>query len=80
MVETTDKKRFKTGSNFSDDERWNSPAIGSVITYEYFGLTKKDELRFASFMWVQENFALNAPYKKAPTCGAFLLTDRSTYL
>ena len=53
-VETPEKNRFKIGSGFSDDERRNPPAIGSIITYKYFGLTKKDIPRFASFMRVRK--------------------------
>ena len=53
-VETPEKNRFKIGSGFSDDERRNPPAIGSIITYKYFGLTKKGIPRFASFMRVRK--------------------------
>ena len=55
-VETADKKRFKIGSGFSDDERKNPPAIGATITYKYFGLTANGIPRFASFMRVRDNF------------------------
>ncbi len=54
LVETADKKRFKIGTGFSDLERKNPPAIGSIITYKYFGLTKKGIPRFASFMRVRK--------------------------
>ena len=50
IVETTNGKRFKIGSGFSDNERKNPPAIGSTITYKYFGLTNKGTPRFASFL------------------------------
>ena len=53
LVETTDGKRFKIGSGFSDAERRNPPAIGSLITYKYFGLTSKGIPRFASFLRVR---------------------------
>jgi len=53
VVETADKKRFKIGSGFSDKERKNPPAVGSVITYKYFGLTSKGVPRFASFVRVR---------------------------
>jgi DNA ligase-1 len=56
VVETADKKRFKIGSGFSDDERKTPPAIGSTITYKYFGLTRKGIPRFASFMRVRESY------------------------
>lgn len=50
LVETMDEKRFKIGSGFSDAQRKNPPAIGSTITYKYFGLTNKGIPRFASFL------------------------------
>ncbi|MCF6257191.1 MAG: DNA ligase [Gammaproteobacteria bacterium] len=50
IVETANGKRFKIGSGFSDNERKNPPAIGSTITYKYFGLTNKGTPRFASFL------------------------------
>ena len=56
LVETPEKIRFKIGTGFSDEERKNPPAIGSVITYKYFGLTKKGVPRFASFMRVRKRF------------------------
>lgn len=52
-VETSEKIRFKIGSGFSDDERKHPPAIGSIVTYKYFGLTKKGIPRFASFVRVR---------------------------
>ena len=56
LVETSEKIRFKIGTGFTDEERKNPPAIGSVITYKYFGLTKKGVPRFASFMRVRKSF------------------------
>ncbi len=52
-VETSEKIRFKIGSGFSDDERRHPPAIGSIVTYKYFGLTNKGVPRFASFVRVR---------------------------
>jgi len=56
LVETAGKIRFKIGTGFSDEERKNPPAIGSTITYKYFGLTKNGVPRFASFMRVRNSF------------------------
>lgn len=50
LVEMANKKRFKIGTGFSDKERKFPPAIGSTITYKYFGLTGKGIPRFASFL------------------------------
>lgn len=40
---------FRIGSGFSDKERQNPPPIGTVITYQYRGFTKKGLPRFATF-------------------------------
>jgi DNA ligase-1 len=50
LVQTLDGKRFKIGSGFSNAERENPPAPGTVITFKYFGLTSKGTPRFASFL------------------------------
>jgi len=55
-VETSEKIRFKIGSGFSDDERKHPPAIGSIVTYKYFGLTNKGIPRFASFVRVRHGY------------------------
>ncbi len=44
-----DGRQIKIGSGLSDAERSNPPAIGSVITYRYNGLTKTGKPRFARF-------------------------------
>lgn len=43
------KIRFKIGSGFSEEQRSNPPAIGTIITYKFFGRTKNGKPRFASF-------------------------------
>lgn len=43
-------KRFKLGTGFSDAQRQNPPAIGSLVTYRYRGLNDSGVPRFASFM------------------------------
>ena len=53
LVETSDGIRFKIGSGFSDKERQNPPAIGSIITYRFTGRTANNIPRFASFMRVR---------------------------
>lgn len=55
LVETTDKKRFKVGTGFTDQQRKNPPSIGSTVTYKYYGKTKKGIPRFASFMRIRNN-------------------------
>ncbi|MES2961156.1 MAG: DNA ligase [Pseudomonadota bacterium] len=54
LVENDDKIRFKIGGGFSDQQRKNPPKIGAIITYKFFGKTKNNTPRFASFMRVRD--------------------------
>ncbi|PID45415.1 MAG: DNA ligase [Proteobacteria bacterium] len=54
LLETEDGMRFRVGSGFSDKERANPPQIGALVTYKYYGMTKKGKPRFASFLRVRE--------------------------
>ena len=45
--------RFKIGTGFSDAERSKPPKIGSLITFQYRGKTKKGIPRFASYLRVR---------------------------
>jgi len=54
-VKTTTGIVFKIGSGFSDDERANPPAIGSIITYKYNGKTQADIPRFARFFRIKNS-------------------------
>lgn len=56
LVENDEKQRFKIGGGFSDEERKFPPKIGSRITYKFFGKTKNNKPRFASFIRVREEF------------------------
>jgi DNA ligase 1 len=55
-VEMPDGKRFVIGTGFSDEARRNPPPVGSVVTYNFRGLTKNGVPRFASFLRVREKF------------------------
>lgn len=55
-VESLDGKRFRIGTGFIDAVRKNPPAIGSIVTYKYRGLTKNGLPRFASFLRVRREF------------------------
>ena len=55
-VESPEGKRFRIGTGFKDDVRKNPPPIGSIVTYQYRGLTKKGLPRFASFLRVRREF------------------------
>lgn len=54
LVEREDGARFRIGSGFKDVQRTNPPAIGSLVTYRYNGLTAKGLPRFARFMRVRD--------------------------
>ena len=46
---------FKIGSGFSDADRANPPALGSIITFKYHGLSKNNIPRFASYLRVRDS-------------------------
>lgn len=48
-------ERFKLGSGFSDRQRQNPPAVGTLVTYRFRGLNSSGIPRFASFMRVRED-------------------------
>jgi DNA ligase-1 len=54
QVKTTEGIIFKIGSGFSDKERHEPPAIGSLITFKYNGKTQAGIPRFARFFRVRE--------------------------
>ncbi|MEP7339100.1 MAG: DNA ligase [Acidobacteriota bacterium] len=56
QVETADGKRFQIGTGFKDAVRANPPAVGTVITYTYRGLTKNGLPRFASYLRIRDKF------------------------
>ncbi|MGB0936334.1 MAG: DNA ligase [Colwellia sp.] len=49
-VSTLDGVTFKIGSGFSDQDRRNPPAIGSIITFQYNGKTQAGIPRFARYI------------------------------
>lgn len=55
-VEMADGKRFQIGTGFTDKVRANPPAIGTLITFTYRGLTKNGLPRFASYLRIREKF------------------------
>jgi len=50
LVETRDKKRFRIGTGFTDQQRLRPPPIGTIVTYKYYGKTANGLPRFASYM------------------------------
>jgi len=54
LVETPSGMQFKIGTGFSDLQRQSPPPIGSIITYQYIGKTKRGVPRFASFKRIRK--------------------------
>jgi DNA ligase-1 len=54
LVELPGNIRFKIGTGFTDAQRQNPPAVGSVITFKYYGFLESGIPRFASFLRVRE--------------------------
>ncbi|WP_334019104.1 DNA ligase [Alteromonas sp. S015] len=50
LVETREGIQFKLGTGFSENERQSPPAIGSWVTFKYYGLTKNGKPKFASYL------------------------------
>ncbi len=53
LVESAEGTRFYIGTGFSDKQRENPPAIGTLISFRYYGLTQKGIPRHASFIRVR---------------------------
>ena len=47
-------RAIKIGSGFSDKNRANPPAVGAVITFKYYGLSRKGVPRFAVFLRIRK--------------------------
>lgn len=53
VVETPQGVRFKLGTGFTDAQRENPPAIGSIVTYTYQDTTQKGKPKFARFLRIR---------------------------
>jgi DNA ligase 1 len=53
-VKLENKVVFNLGGGFSDKERLNPPKIGDIVTFKYYGFTKNDKPKFASFLRVRK--------------------------
>ena len=58
-VRTADGREFNVGSGLDDATRARPPAIGTVITYQFNGLTKKGLPRFPRFLRVRADEKLS---------------------
>lgn len=54
-VRTDDGKEFSIGSGLTDADRESPPAVGTVITYRFRGLTAKGLPRFPSYLRVRRD-------------------------
>ena len=54
LMERDDGARFRLGSGLSDAERAEPPAVGSLVTYRYNGLTPNGLPRFPRYLRVRE--------------------------
>ncbi len=61
LVQTPQGQRFKLGSGLSDAQRRDPPPPGTWVTYRYRGLNDSGVPRFATFVRVREDMALNGP-------------------
>ena len=46
---------FTLGGGFTDKQRVNHPKIGETVTFKYYGFTKNQKPKFASFLRVRKN-------------------------
>ena len=46
---------FNLGTGFTKEQRKKPPKVGEIITFKYFGLTKKGKPRFASFLHIRKD-------------------------
>ena len=58
LVELADGTRFRIGTGFSDAERRNPPAPGTVITFPYRGTYASGIPKFPSFLRVRADAGL----------------------
>lgn len=58
LVETPTGLRFYIGSGFTDQQRQSPPPLGSMITYQYHGLTRRGIPRHASFLRIRVDSTL----------------------
>jgi DNA ligase-1 len=52
-VRTQEGREFLLGTGFTDEQRDQPPAVGTVVTFTYQGTTAQGVPRFASFLRVR---------------------------
>lgn len=58
LVESGDGQQFKIGSGFSDADRDSPPAVGTCITYKYYGRYLSGTPKFPSFLRIRQDKGL----------------------
>lgn len=66
FVELSDGTRFSVGTGFSDAERENPPAVGSVIAFRYQELSEAGVPRFPSYIGVRSDVGAAPPELARP--------------
>lgn len=59
QVESKNGVRFKIGTGFSLAQRQHPPSIGSWVTFKFYGRTKNNKPKFASFLRVRPEVDLS---------------------
>lgn len=54
-IELENGVRFNLGTGFSKEQRENPPKVGTIVTFRYFGFTKKGKPKFASFLHIRKD-------------------------
>jgi DNA ligase len=54
-LRTTDGKEFSIGSGFTDAQRESPPPVGTIVTYQFRGLTAKGLPRFPTYLRVRRD-------------------------
>ena len=52
-LELKNKVIFNLGGGFSNEQRLNPPKIGEIVTFKYYGFTKNQKPKFASFLRIR---------------------------
>lgn len=55
VIEIENGVIFNLGGGFTKEQRRNPPKVGEIITFKYFGLTKKGKPKFASFLHIRKD-------------------------
>ncbi len=55
LVELSNGIQFAIGTGFSDHDRENPPAVGSLITFRHYGFHPSGKPRFASFLRIRKD-------------------------